>query len=192
MYGIINKAIKDLVVTNFGDEAWSEILEKLHNPNDEFTNLETYDDSLTYDLVGAASEVLNVRPDEVLYLFGKHWIIYTKKNGYGALMDMFGHSFIESLKNLNQLHMRMGYSMPNMKAPSFKVIENDDSSIDLEYHSSRQGLSSMVIGLLDGMAAKFDEAIEIEHVAKSAEQNFDLFKISIKSSICTSQQVKQT
>ena len=180
MYGIINKAIKDLVVTNFGDEVWSEILEKLHNPNDEFTNLETYDDSLTYDLVGAASEVLNVRPDEVLYLFGKHWIIYTKKNGYGALMDMFGHSFIESLKNLNQLHMRMGYSMPNMKAPSFKVIENDDSSIDLEYHSSRQGLSSMVIGLLDGMAAKFDEAIEIEHVAKSAEQNFDLFKISIK------------
>ena len=108
MYGIINKAIKDLVVTNFGDEVWSEILEKLHNPYDEFTNLETYDDSLTYDLVGAASEVLNVRPDEVLYLFGKHWIIYTKKNGYGALMDMFGHSFIESLKNLNQLHMRMG------------------------------------------------------------------------------------
>ena len=37
----------------------------------------------------------------------------------------------------------------------------------------------MVIGLLDGMA-KFDEAIEIEYVAKSAEQNFDLFKISIK------------
>ena len=70
--------------------------------------------------------------------------------------------------------------MPNMKAPSFKVIENDDSSINLEYHSSRQGLASMVIGLLDGMAAKFDEAIEIEYVAKSAEQNFDLFKISIK------------
>ena len=180
MYGIINKAIKDLVLTNFGEEAWEEIYAKAKAPDSEFTTLEVYDDKVTYDLVGAASEVLNVKPEEVLYLFGKHWVSYTKNHGYGALMDRFGHSFSESLKNLNQLHMRMGDSMPNMKAPAFRVIEHSKKEMDLEYHSSRHGLAPMVSGLLDGMAEKFGESIEIEHIARNSEQKFDLFKIKIK------------
>ena len=176
MYLIINKAIKDLVLTNFGEEAWEEICFKAKGPSSEYTTLEVYDDKVTYDLVGAASEVLNVKPEEFLYLFGKHWVGYTKSHGYGALMDMFGHNFSESLKNLNQLHMRMGYSMPDMKAPDFKVIERGENELDVEYHSSRHGLAPMVSGLLDGMAEKFGETIEIEHVAKILNKNLTCSK----------------
>ena len=180
MYGIINNAVRELVVKNFGEQSWDNIIARVGCPHHEFNTLEPYEDKTTYDLVSAASEELGVTPEEVLHLFGKHWVGYTQNNGYGVLMDMFGHSFIESLKNLNQLHMRMGFSMPDMRAPDFRVQkELDDGSVLLEYHSTREGLSNMVVGLLESLAQKFGQTAEVTIVERQEGQDFELFHIKI-------------
>ena len=56
MYGLVNKAIEDLVVSNFGEDKWEAIKAKAGVDVEVFVSNEAYPDDITYNLVGAASE----------------------------------------------------------------------------------------------------------------------------------------
>ena len=60
MYGIINKAIENLVKEKFGEEKWESIKKESGIDIDFFISNETYDDSITYSLVGAISKETNI------------------------------------------------------------------------------------------------------------------------------------
>jgi hypothetical protein len=60
MYGLVNKAIKDLVVNNHGVEKWNEICKLSDFPEGDFVGMNSYPDKLTYDLVKNASRVLKL------------------------------------------------------------------------------------------------------------------------------------
>ncbi len=66
MYGMVNKAVQDLVVTQFGQEKWNEIKRKADIDVEAFVAMSTYPDEVTYKLVGAASEVLGLPADKIL------------------------------------------------------------------------------------------------------------------------------
>ena len=56
---MVNKAIQDLVTNNFGEDKWIAMKEKVGFEDDFFISMQSYPDKLTYDLVGAASEIKN-------------------------------------------------------------------------------------------------------------------------------------
>ena len=178
MYGLVNKAVKDLVVSNFGKDKWDLISQKAGLKDDDFAPLKTYDDSITYSLVGAASQVLNLSAEDILKAFGKYWIIFTAHEGYGELMNLFGHNFDDCLQNLNQMHNRMGAMMPNLKPPRFVLTKESDGTIKLEYHSTRAGLAPMVYGLLEGLSEKHKTKISISYVNRKSQSEPDLFTIT--------------
>jgi hypothetical protein len=47
MYGMVNKAVKELVTEQFGAEKWDKIKIKANAPED-FVGFQSYDDALTY------------------------------------------------------------------------------------------------------------------------------------------------
>ena len=154
MYGIINNAVRELVVKNFGEQSWDNIIARVGCPHHEFNTLEPMRIKTTYDLVSAASEELGVTPEEVLHLFGKHWVGYTQNNGYGVLMDMFGHSFIESLKSKPVTHEN-GFSMLVSCVPQTSEYKKSSMMVRCFWSTTRlEGLSNMVVGLLESMAQK--------------------------------------
>lgn len=53
MYGIVNKAIQDLVITKFGQEKWEDILDRSGIEEDFFISSEPYDDAITFKLAQA-------------------------------------------------------------------------------------------------------------------------------------------
>jgi Haem-NO-binding len=177
MYGLVNKAVKDLVVSNFGKDKWDLIAEKAGIPLEEFIPLRTYDDSITYSLVGAASQVLGLSGDDILKAFGKYWIIFTAHEGYGELMNLFGQNFDDCLMNLNQMHNRMGAMMPDLKPPRFSVENTTDGDIRLEYHSSRAGLAPMVYGLIEGLSVKHNTKVSISYINRVTQNEPDIFTI---------------
>lgn len=177
MYGLINQAVKDLVIENFGEEKWIAICQEAGLKNTKFADLDAYADSLTYDLVGAASKVLKLSAEDILVAFGRNWNKFTDKKGYGELMSMFGHDFFSSIENLNQLHDRMGLAMPNLKPPKFEAKKVSESEYLLKYFSERPGLSPMLFGLLESLAERYKIKIEIKHEPKTDVQKFDLFRI---------------
>lgn len=179
MYGMINQAVKDLVVSRFGTENWESICKKVGIQADDFVLMQYYPDKLTYELVGAAASQLSLSPEVVLKEFGKYWILYTAKEGYGPMMDLFGNDFKSCLKNLNHFHSRMGITMPNLTPPRFTFHEESPASYIVSYYSKRQGLSPMVIGLLEGLAAKYKIKIEIVDLQKPEDGAVMTMRINV-------------
>jgi hypothetical protein len=160
MYGLVNKAVQELICQKFGSEVWERIKLKAGVEIDVFISNEGYDDAITYRLVGAATEILGVDASAVLQTFGEHWVTETAERGYGALMDASGNSLPEFLANLPNFHARVKLLFPNLHPPQFKVSDLQETSLHLHYYSHRPGLAHFVIGLIRGLGTRFKTHVE--------------------------------
>ncbi|MGF1522602.1 MAG: heme NO-binding domain-containing protein [Leptolyngbyaceae cyanobacterium] len=182
MYGLINRAIQDMLCEQFGEEAWAEIRQHAGIQERFFLVLEPYPDEITHKLVASASQVLSVSPSEIMQAFGHYWIRYTGTVGYKEIIEMGGESLKEFLQNLDDLHSRVGIQFPALKPPSFECEEVDDETLEVHYASSRKGLAPMVVGLIEGLGSKFSTEVEVTQTASreyGAEQ--DTFQIRYKA-----------
>ena len=164
MYGLVNRAIKGLVVDQFGKESWERICSRAEINDAGFVAMEAYDDAITYALVGAASEELGLDAGTVLESFGEYWTLYTIEEGYGDMLTMMGSSLDEFLDNLDSMHERIRATMPDLVPPSFEREEQADGSSILHYRSERPGLAPMVQGLLHGLAKRFETELQVEYL----------------------------
>lgn len=178
MYGLVNKAIENMVCDNFGKDTWETIKQKADVDIDVFLSMDAYPDDVTHRLVRAATEVLGMSATEILQAFGEYWVLYTAKEGYGEMLEMAGDKLPEFLHNLDNLHARVGLSFPQLKPPSFQCTHADEESLHLHYHSSRQGFAPMVIGLVKGLGTRFQTEIEITQTS-SRDQGADHDEFSI-------------
>ncbi len=160
MYGLVNKAIADMIKVRFGEETWQQICSTAAVES-SFLSMEGYPDDLTHRLVKASSTILGLSTAEIMEAFGEFWVQYTAEAGYGELLDMSGDDLPEALENLDNLHARLGVIFPKLKPPSFGSEKLSDQTLTLEYHSEREGLAPMVIGLVKGLGARLDTDVTI-------------------------------
>lgn len=156
MYGLVNKAIEELVTSNFGETQWERVKSKAGVDVDVFISSESYSDDMTYKLVGAAVDVLGVPADVILIAFGEHWVLKTAAKSYGPMMKSAGATLKEFLVNLPNFHTRVAMIYPNLEPPRFQCTDVTDSGLLLHYHSHRAGLTSFVTGLLQGLGKLYD------------------------------------
>lgn len=179
MYGIVNKAIQDLVTETFGEDKWEAVKEKSTVDVEFFLSNEPYDDDITFKLVGAASEVLNISTEEVLQAFGEWWILKTGKEKYGGLMEAGGNNLKEFLVNLPLFHNRIMLMYPKLTPPEFKVSNIEENSIHVHYHSEREGLQEFVRGLMSGLGKMYEVEVGIELLqSRSDGSSHEIFKVS--------------
>jgi Haem-NO-binding len=179
MYGIVNKAIQDLITENFGINKWNEIKEKSGVDIDFFLSNEPYDDDITYKLAGSAAQVLNISVGDVLQAFGEWWILRTSKEKYGGLMEAGGNNLKEFLMNLPSFHNRIMLMYPKLTPPEFKVSNIEENSIAIHYHSKREGLQEFVKGLLIGLSKMYAVDTTIELVQSRDDGNsHEIFKVT--------------
>ena len=167
MYGMVNQAVRGLVLDVFGADAWRDISQKAESP-EEFASLESYDDEVTYNLVSAASEVLALSPVDVLQSFGKYWIHHIASKHYADLMSKTGTSFERFVSNLDHMHSRIQATFPDYKPPSFRVKTLEAGLLQVDYYSERVGLLPFVEGLFMGLGEYFEMTLRIEHVPDEA------------------------
>ena len=156
MYGMVNRAVEEMVCGTYGDATWEAIKRCAGVEVDAFISNEAYPDETTYRLVDATAKVLNLPADQVLESFGAHWVLHTAKDGYGSLMKAGGASMGEFLRNLPTFHARVVLIYPNLKPPRFQLSHIEENSLRLHYFSHRQGLQPFVRGLLNGLVAMFN------------------------------------
>lgn len=178
MYGLINKAVEQLVVSQFGESKWHEIAEKA-GIKQPFVSMDTYPDQMTFDLVAAASEVLDTPANTILEAFGEHWIQYTVDEGYGSTMSLYGNSVPEFLKNMNSLHAQIRLSFPELKPPVITCEEQANGQLLVLYQSERVGLAPMLIGLVKGLGKRFSTPVIVEYVEPTSEEHCtEKFRVS--------------
>lgn len=66
MYGLVNRALQDLIASQYGEERWEEIRRRAGIDIESFVCMTPYPDDVTYKLAAAASEVLGCPPDALL------------------------------------------------------------------------------------------------------------------------------
>ncbi len=176
---MVNKAIEDLVRSNFGEDSWNRIKERAGVDEVAFISNEPYPDDVTFRLVGAASEVLKIPAEKILHSFGEHWILKTAREGYGEMLDASGKSLAEFLKNLPNFHTRVAMIFPKLEPPRFEVSDETANSLRLHYFTHRTGLSMFVVGLVSGLAKMFETKAVITHdVSRDAGADHDEFLVT--------------
>lgn len=180
MYGLVNKAIKDLVTERFGKDKWDQIALMSNFEDEEFVSMNSYPDELTYTFVKNASKLLGADASVILEAFGEYWILFTAQEGYGELMDLTGSSLVEFLNNLDILHSRMNSLMPHLEPPQFRTENLTENSVELVYTSKRQGMAPMCLGLIKGLGKRFKiDSLKVKQtVFKNFENPSDVFLIT--------------
>ena len=164
MYGLIHKAMEQMILQNYGDETWVKVVAQAQVPEDSFMTMQSYDDSITISLAGAISEVLETPIEACLELFGEYWLTEFAPDGYEMLLRASGNNLFDFLENLNNLHDRITTTFMGYVPPSFKLTRKSSSSATLVYMSSRQGFTPFVLGLLKGMQTRFNVDISFDSI----------------------------
>jgi hypothetical protein len=186
MDGLINKAIENFVLSISDEETWDRIKDQAGVPIMCFIQTEQYPDSITYSLVMAASEVLDLAPEDVLSGFGRFWSGYSETLGYNTLLGLSYNDFDQYMLNLDDLHSRIALAFPGSNPPSFNVTRDEnDRTLNVIYKSHRDGLSPFVEGVFQGLAERFDVSIKIEHERPDTEDNISTFKLTHEASSTT-------
>jgi len=164
MYGLVNKAIAEMVCQQFGEDLWQQIKQKAELNVDVFLSMDAYPDDVTHRLVQAASAVLGISASDVMQAFGEYWVKYTAQEGYGEMLEMSGDTLPEFLENLDNMHARVGVSFPQLQPPSFECTHMNEDSLNLHYQSTREGLTPMVIGLVKGLGERFNTEVTVSQI----------------------------
>lgn len=179
MYGLVNRAVEELVCTQFGEATWEAIREEAGVDIEVFVSMEPYEDAVTYKLVNAASKILGVSAEQVLITFGEYWTLYTAREGYGELLKMSGNTLPEFLRNLDNMHARVGLLYPELQPPSFQCTDMTEQGMMLHYRSHREGMAPLVVGLLQGLSKIFAVNLAIDHVQKRpVDCDHDVFQLT--------------
>ena len=168
MYGMVNRAIEEMVVKNHGEKVWEDIKQKAGVDVEVFVSSEGYSDDVTYGLVGAASEVLQIPAEQILEAFGVYWVMETAQRGYGDMMASGGKSLREFLINLPDFHSRLSMIFPHLSPPLFHCSAIGDRSVTLQYRSHRPGLAPFVVGLFKGLGQAYSSPVTVTQIATKA------------------------
>ncbi|WP_216908197.1 heme NO-binding domain-containing protein [Synechococcus sp. CCY 0621] len=181
MYGLVNRAIQQMVTTHHGEEVWQRIKDRADLQDlDFFSTYQAYPDDVTHRLVAAATQELGLSGDQIMQAFGEYWITYTASEGYEQLLESTGETLPEFLDQLDNLHARAAVAFPELQPPSFRCEHSTDASMQLEYRSKRQGLAPMVTGLLHGLGKRFQTPVEVDQMASRDQGDAtDLFQVRL-------------
>ncbi len=180
MYGLVNRALQQLVCTNCGEETWNAVRARAGVQEEVFMRMDSYPDEVTHRLVAAASEVLHRPAEELLKEFGHYWMKYTMVEGYGALLSDLGPTLHSALAALDGMHARVSLLYPALKPPMFRVTDMTPEGMSLHYHSERVGFAPMILGLVEGLGERYGVQLEIRHAAvKGGEHDHDRFDIRL-------------
>ena len=180
MYGLVNNGIRTFIAEHYGEEAWCAICADAGVDDVSFESMMSYEDAVTYDLVGAICRKLDLTAEQVLEMFGHFWVGFSSETSIGKVMQFQGDSFVDRLASLDEMHDRVRLAMPHLMPPSFEFEEGADGMHRLHYHSHRKGLQPMVMGLLRGLSE--ESGIEIAvRIAESRGDghDHDVFEIRV-------------
>ncbi|CAG5136594.1 unnamed protein product, partial [Candidula unifasciata] len=120
MYGVIHFVVKDMILSQFGQEALDKILKLAGlEESQHFKMFYPYDDCILGSLLEATSQCLDLSVETVLEVFGDYFIMFTLRHGYDDMLRTLGSDMTSFIQNLDSLHSLLALSYDKMVAPSF-------------------------------------------------------------------------
>ena len=178
MYGIINVAIQDYAVENYGPENWVAIKQQSGLDIDYSLTDSPYNDTIPYAIAKAAATVMQLNFEEVLSGIGES-IIPTTNKKFNSFIDSRGDTLKDYLINLPNFHNRIAMIYPELTPPQFRVSNVGSNSMHVHYFTTTKGIVPFVNGYLKGLVSMFNDQAGVVFLQSIEDGNFqEIFKIS--------------
>ena len=162
MKGIVFNLLEQVVVRHHGDAVWEALLE-LTGQDGIYTSLGSYPDAQIVALVGAASDMLSLPPQEVLRWFGREAMpLLAERYPVFFTPHTTTLPFLRSVNSIIHPEVRKLYA--GAGCPHFHFSDLSDGGLSIGYTSSRR-LCDLAHGFVEGAAAHYGEQADIRHVS---------------------------
>jgi Haem-NO-binding len=160
MKGIIFNLLEEVVIRNYGEDAWDQLLTETALDG-AYTSLGSYPDEQIRELVGAASKMLGLTSFEILRSFGQQAIplLFDRYPKYFSAQPST-RPFVLSVNSIIHPEVRKVY--PGADVPTFDFHDEVDGSLAMGYSSPRR-LCALAQGFIEGAATHYGEAVIFEH-----------------------------
>jgi hypothetical protein len=161
MKGIVFNVLEEVVVANYGEAVWDDLLDAAGS-NGVYTSLSTYPDDQMVRLVKAASDALGLPPADVVRWFGRQAIArFAERYPVFFTSHASTLSFVLDLNTIIHPEVRKIYT--GAQCPHFDFRDADDGALLIGYHSPRK-LCAIAHGFIEGVADHYREHAEVEHL----------------------------
>jgi hypothetical protein len=159
MKGIVFNLLEQVVVEEYGESTWDNLLEAT-GLSGVYTAVGSYEDDELLKLVGVASETLGQKPDDLVRWFGRSAIplLYERYPSFFSQHEGT-RSFLLTLNEV--IHPEVRKLFPGAYAPSFIFDESRPDGLGLRYQSHRN-LCSFAEGLIEGAADHYGDRVAID------------------------------
>lgn len=178
MYGLLNKALGDLITERYGAEKWYAIKQKSEIETEFFISNVIYDDEITLRLADSASELLGLTKKDIMFEFGEWWVLRTGKEKFGNLMKIGSSTFQEFMINLPMFQNRVTMMYPELTSSEFVLYKKGPNCVVVQYNSKGEGFPDFIKGLLTGIGKMYGIPLNIETSESIVKGNHEVYNIS--------------
>lgn len=164
MKGIINLGIQEMLVKNFGTEAWEQVKSLSGCDEPFFAISNDYPDEITGALIKAASEVSGLPTETIMIEYSKFMVPNTLKEQYPTYFRLFGTSPREFLLNMDRVHEHATRNILKSMPPRFEYKQLPDGRLLMKYKSERK-LCAVLQGLILGVGILFNQELGVRQTA---------------------------
>ncbi len=163
MKGIVFNLLESFVVDNFDDETWDNIFLSTELESTEpFIAPSTYEDQDLLNLVGTATQKLNIESSDLLRSFGRY--CFSRLVGKYPVYVKDITSPIVFINIVDEvIHVEVKKLMPEAYLPKLSVKQTAENTLEIKYESKRM-LCPLMEGLVLGCSDFFKHSAQIEHL----------------------------
>lgn len=159
MKGALFSVVADVVVEQFGEQMWDEVLASA-GVDGAYTSLGDYPSTELSRLVSALARRLEISATEVLVLAGRHGFAPLARHHPDVVAGFTGwRDLLASLDGV--IHVEVHKLYPGAATPRF-AVEACGAGLLVEYSSHRH-LCRLAEGLIVGAAQWYGQQVTIEH-----------------------------
>ena len=167
MHGLINRAVQCFVTDTYGSDKWAECARLSGIGFSDFESMWIYEDTLTTQILDAASAVLDRPRFELMEDLGTYLVSHPNTEALRRLMRFGGVNFVEFLYSLDELPDRARLAVSDLVLPELELRDQTPTQFTLLCKSKIAGAGHVFIGLLRTMADDYGALVFLEHLGQS-------------------------
>jgi len=165
MKGVIVKCLSELVISDFGEHKWKEIVQQSEEkPYVVINALLDIDDQRFFKLFENTCKILSLSKQQACDAFGNYFVNTFAPKIYPIFYDKFKNAK-EFIIGMNKVHDLVTKKLINARPPKFTIEEVDENTMIVNYKSTRN-MIDFYMGLVKGVGNYYNTLIGIKKLSE--------------------------
>ena len=166
MHGLINRSLQCFVRDTYGQKTWARVAARAGCAPEGFEALSIYDDTLTEQVLAAASALLDKPREALLEDLGTYLVSHPKLEPVRRLLRFGGETFEDFLHSLSDLQGRARLAVPDLEVPKIDLRGHAPGAYTLDCRFGLAGSGYVMMGVLRALADDYGALVLLDHLGR--------------------------